>query len=89
MQSHIQGKKSAHKPEDVTTVIIDEVHNGSVQSDYALALTLAAMQVSDRIRLALALMSATGDHDLVEHRLPFCQRVVLTGVQCTRSNGSS
>ena len=25
MQSHIQGTKSAHKPEHVTTVIIDEV----------------------------------------------------------------
>ena len=71
MQLHIQGATLAHKPEDVATVICDEVHNRSVQSDYAVALTLAAMQVSGRIRLVL--MSAMGDHDL-----PFCQQVVLT-----------
>ena len=38
--------------------LIDAVHSRSVQSDYALALTLAAMQRTSRIRLVL--MSTTG-----------------------------
>ena len=58
-------------------MIIDEARNRSVQSDYALALTLVAMQVSNRIRLVL--MSATGDHDLVKNRIPKCQKAVLSG----------
>ena len=32
----------AQKKDDVTTVIVDEVHNRSAQSDYVLALALAA-----------------------------------------------
>ena len=51
-------------PQDViTTVVIDEVHNRSAHSDYALALTLAVMQKTPDLRLVL--MSATGDHNLV------------------------
>ena len=64
MQSHVQGSASAHKPENITMVIIDEVHTRFVQSDYALAFALLAMQLSDKIRLVL--MSAIGDHDLVK-----------------------
>ena len=69
-----QGAKSAHRTEDVTTLIIDEVHNPSVQSDYALALTPEATQTTSRIRLVL--MSAMGDHELVEKRIPFCRPIV-------------
>ena len=80
MQLYLQGAKSANiiiKSVDISTVIIDEVHKRSVQSDYALALTLASMQTTSRIRLVL--MCATGDHKLVEKRIPFCQRIVLSG----------
>ena len=72
MESHVQGAASAHKPESIATVVVDEVDSRSVQSDYTLALTLLAMQLSDKIRLVA--MSATGDHDLVESRIPECQR---------------
>ena len=77
MQSLLQGASSSHKPYNITTVIIDEVHNRSAQSDYALALTLAAMQMSGKTRLVL--MSATGDSDLVKNQVPRCQKVVLSG----------
>ena len=77
MQSHMQRVASAHKPEDVTTVITDEVHNRSVQGDYALTLTLLAMQMSSRI--SLVLMGATGDHDLVKNATPQCHKIVFTG----------
>ena len=40
-------------------------HNRSAQSDDVLALTLAAMQKSPRLRLVL--MSATGDHHSRTH----------------------
>ena len=34
MQSYLHGATSVHKQEDLTTVIIDEAHNRSSQSDY-------------------------------------------------------
>ena len=45
LQSHMQGSGSARKPENITTVIIDEIHTWSVQSHFALALTLVAAVV--------------------------------------------
>ena len=57
----------------ITTVVIDEVHNRSAHSDYVLALTLAAMQKTTDLRLVL--MSATGDHNLVRERIPYCQQI--------------
>ena len=66
-------------PQDlITTVVIDEVHNRSAHSDYVLALTLAAMQKTTDLRLVL--MSATGDHNLVHERIPYCQQLVMKGV---------
>ena len=62
----------------ITTVVIDEVHNRSAHSDYVLALTLAATQKHSHLRLVL--MSATGDHSLVEERIPQCQQLVMKGV---------
>ena len=50
----------------------------SAQSDYVLALTLAAMQKKSTLRLVL--MSATGDHNLVRERIPECQQLVMKGV---------
>ena len=73
MQSHVQGSGSARKPENITTVIIDEVHTRSVQSDCTLALTLVALQLSDHIQVVL--MSATGDHDLV--KISECKKVLF------------
>ena len=65
-------------PQDViTTVVIDEVHNRSAHSDYVLALTLAVMQKTPDLRLVL--MSATGDHNLVRERTPYCQQLVMKG----------
>ena len=40
--------------------------------------TLAAMQKVTHLRLVL--MSATGDHSLVEERIPHCQQLVMRGV---------
>ena len=74
-QSHVQGAGSTHQHEDITTVVVDEVHTRSVQSDYTLALTLLAMRGSDRIRLVI--LSVTGDHDLVNKRIPRRQRLIL------------
>ena len=59
-------------------MIIDEVHSRSAHSDYVLALTLAAMQKNSDLRLVL--MSATGDHNLVCERIPYCQQLVMKGV---------
>ena len=82
-QSHLSSTTSARIREDITTVIIDEVHNRSAQSDYVLALTLAAMQKSARLRLVL--MSATGHHKLVEERISYCQKLVMKGaIHCVR-----
>ena len=53
LQSRLSSSKSAQHKEDTTTVIVDEAHNHSAQSDYVLALTLAAMQKSSRQRLVL------------------------------------
>ena len=61
----------------ITTVVIDEVHNRSAHSDHVLALTLAVMQKTPDLRLVL--MSATGDHNLVEERIPYCQQLVMKG----------
>ena len=58
MQTHVQGAGAASLPENITTVIVNEVDTRSVQSDNALALTLLAMQLSDKI--CLVMMSATG-----------------------------
>ena len=55
--------KTAQQKEEIATVIVDEVHNRSAQSDYV-CLTLAAMQKTPDLRLVL--MSATGDRQLVE-----------------------
>ena len=83
MQSRLSSSKTAKQKDDITTIIVDEVHNRSVQSDYVLALTLAAMQKSSRLRLVL--MSATGDHRLVEERIPYCQRLLMKGaMHCVR-----
>ena len=58
MQPRLSSSKFAQREGDITTVIVDEVHNHSAHSDCVLALTLAAMQKSSRLRLVL--MSATG-----------------------------
>ena len=82
-QSHLSNSSPAQKESTITTVIVDEVHNGSAQSDYVPALTLAAMQKSSKLRLVL--MSATGDHSLAEERIPYCKKLVMKGVMhCVR-----
>ena len=60
----LSNSKTAQHKDDITTVTVGEVHNRSAQSDYVLALTLAAMQKFSRLKLVLT--SATGDHHLVE-----------------------
>ena len=85
LQSRLSSSKTTQQKDDITTVIVDEVHNRSAQSDYVLALTLAAMQKS--LRLRSVLMSATGDHHLVEERIPHCQRLIMKGaMHCARRN---
>ena len=54
------------------------MHNRSAQSDCVLALALAAMQKSSKLRLAL--MSATGDHKLVEERNPYSGRILFNNL---------
>ena len=49
LQSHVQRAGLAYQPEDISTVVIDEVHTRSVQSDWTLNLILLAMQASDKI----------------------------------------
>ena len=66
----------------ITTVVINEVHNGSAHSDYVLAITLAVMQKTPDLRLVL--MSATGDHNLVRERIPYCQQLVMKGGSSAR-----
>ena len=78
MQQYLVSSKDTDVQDVITTVIIDEVHNRSAHSDYVLALTLAAMQKVSHLRLVL--MSATGDHSLVEERIPHCQQLVMKGV---------
>ena len=78
MQAYLVTPDPSTPQELITTVIIDEVHNRSAHSDYVLALTLAAMQKKDTLRLVL--MSATGDHNLVRERIPHCQQLVMKGV---------
>ena len=58
-------------------MVIDEVHNRSAHSNYVLAVTLAVMQKTPDLRLVL--MSATGDHNLVRERIPYCQQHVMKG----------
>ena len=86
-QSHVQGANSAYQPEDITTLVIDEAHTRSVQSDETLAFTLLATQTSDRLHLVIF---ATGDHDLVKRRMPECQRLILRGTmyECIGSKTS-
>ena len=62
---HLQGAGSAYRAKNITTIVVDEVHTRSVQSDYTFVLTLFAMQLSDKIRLVM--MRATGDHDLLNN----------------------
>ena len=78
MQQYLVSSNDADVQDVITTVIIDEVHNRSAHSDYVLALTLAAMQKHSHLRLVL--MSATGDHSLVQERIPHCQQLVMKGV---------
>ena len=63
--------------DEITTVVIDEVHNRSAHSDYVLALTLAVMQKTPDLRLVLT--SVTGDHQLVRDRIPHCQQLAMKG----------
>ena len=78
MQQYLVSANDADVQDVITTVVIDEVHNRSAHSDYVLALTLAAMQRRSHLRLVL--MSATGDHSLVEERIPHRQQLVMKGV---------
>ena len=77
MQQYLVSSNDEDVQDVITTVVIDEVHNRSAHSDYVLALTLAAMQKHSHLRLVL--MSATGDHSLVEERIPHCQQLVMKG----------
>ena len=70
MQSRLMTAKTAQHKEEITTVIVDEVRNRSAQSDYVLALALAAVQKTPDL---------AGDHQLVEERIPYCQRLVMRG----------
>ena len=78
MQAYLASSAPPLPQDVITTVVIDEVHNRSAHSDYVLALTLAAMQKTTDLRLVL--MSATGDHNLVRERIPYCQQLVMKGV---------
>ena len=69
MQARLMSTAPALPQDEITTVVIDEVHNRSAHSDYVLALTLAVMQKTPDLRLVL--MSATGDHH--------CQQLVMKG----------
>ena len=60
MEARLMTTAPAQCQDEVTTIVIDEVHNRSAHSDYVLALTLAVMQKTPDVRLVL--MSATGDH---------------------------
>ena len=77
MQARLMSIAPVLPQDEITTVVIDEVHNRSAHSDYVLALTLAVMQKTPDLRLVL--MSATGDHQLVRDRLPHCQQLVMKG----------
>ena len=73
MQARLMSTAPVLPQDEITTVVIDEVHNRSAHSDYVLALTLAVMQKTPDLRLVL--MSATGDHQLVRDRIPNCQQL--------------
>ena len=77
LQQYLVSSNDEDVQDVITTVVIDEVHNRSAHSNYVLALTLAAMQKHSHLRLVL--MSATGDHSLVEERIPHCQQLVMKG----------
>ena len=77
MQARLMSTAPVPPQNEITTVVIDEVHNRSAHSDYALALTLAVMQKTSDLRLVL--MSAAGDHQLVRERIPHCQKLVMKG----------
>ena len=70
MRGRIQGADSACQPNDISTVIVDEV--------YARSVHLLTMQASDKIQL-----SATGDHDLTASEY-LSARDVYWKAQCTR-----
>ena len=79
MQTRLMTASTAPYQDEVATrVVVDEVRDRSVHSDSVLALILAAMQKSPDLRLVL--MSATGDHQLVEKPIAYCQRLVMKGV---------
>ena len=59
MQTRLMTTAPAQSQYELTTVVIDEVHNRSAHSDYVLALTLAVMQKTSDLRSVL--MSVTGD----------------------------
>ena len=44
MQARLMSIAPPLPQDEITTVVIDEVHNRSAHSDYVLALTLAVMQ---------------------------------------------
>ena len=72
MQTNLASSAPPLPHELITTVKIDKVHN---RSACVLALALAAMQKNSD--LLLVLMSATGDHNLVRERIPYCQQLVI------------
>ena len=78
MQARLMTTACAECQDEITTVVVDEVHNRSAHSDYVLALTLAVTQKTPDLRLVLT--SATGDHQLVRDRILYCQRLVMKGV---------
>ena len=77
MQARLMSTAPPLPQDEITTVVIDELHNRSAHSDYVLALTLAVMQKTSDLRLVL--MSATRDHQLACDQIPHCQQLVMKG----------
>ena len=77
MQARLMSTAPLLPQDEITTLVIDEVHNRSAHSDSVLALNLAMMRKTPDLRLVL--MSATGDHQLVRDRIPHCQQLVMKG----------
>ena len=77
MQACLMSTAPPLPQDEITTVVIDEVHNRSAHSDDVLALTLAVMQKTSDLRFVL--MSATGDHQVVRDRIPHFQQLVMKG----------
>ena len=51
MQARLMSIAPVQPQDEITTVVIDEVHNGSAHSDYVLTLTLAVTQKTPDLRL--------------------------------------